>query len=70
MQYVEGHSLSQLLRERGPMPPEQVMSVVEQVADGLQAASCTQVMPSRRSWLQPLDGAEVMGPGTAKTARP
>lgn len=38
MQYVEGHSLSQLLRERGPMPPEQVMSVVEQVADGLQAA--------------------------------
>ncbi|SKB10186.1 protein kinase domain-containing protein [Aeromicrobium choanae] len=38
MQYVEGHSLSQLLKERGPMPPEQVMSVVEQVADGLQAA--------------------------------
>ena len=38
MQYVEGHSLGQLLKERGPMPPEQVMSVVEQVADGLQAA--------------------------------
>lgn len=38
MQYVEGHSLSQLLRERGPMPADQVMSVVQQVAEGLRAA--------------------------------
>ncbi len=38
MQYVEGHSLGQLLKERGPMAPDQVMSVVQQVAEGLQAA--------------------------------
>jgi hypothetical protein len=38
MQLVEGHTLAQLLREKGPMPTEQVMSIVVQVADGLQAA--------------------------------
>lgn len=38
MELVEGHTLAQLLRERGPMPAEQVMSVVVQVAEGLQAA--------------------------------
>lgn len=38
MQYIEGHSLGQLLKERGPMAPDQVMSVVQQVAEGLQAA--------------------------------
>ncbi|NRQ49636.1 protein kinase domain-containing protein [Aeromicrobium stalagmiti] len=38
MQYVEGHSLAQLLRDQGPMAPDQVMSVVVQVAEGLQAA--------------------------------
>lgn len=38
MQFVEGHSLAQLLREQGPMAPDQVMSVVVQVAEGLQAA--------------------------------
>ncbi|MDX6276858.1 MAG: eukaryotic-like serine/threonine-protein kinase, partial [Nocardioidaceae bacterium] len=38
MQYVEGHTLAQLLREQGPMAPEQVMSVLVQVAEGLQAA--------------------------------
>jgi predicted Ser/Thr protein kinase len=38
MQYVEGRSLSELLKERGAMPPDQVMSVVQQVAEGLQAA--------------------------------
>jgi len=38
MQFVEGHTLAQLLREQGPMPPDQVMSVVVQVAAGLQAA--------------------------------
>ncbi|MBM9459141.1 serine/threonine protein kinase, partial [Nocardioides sp. zg-536] len=37
MQFVEGHSLAQLLDDQGPMPPEQVMSVVVQVAAGLQA---------------------------------
>lgn len=38
MEFIEGHSLAQLLRERGPMPSDQVMSVVVQVAEGLQAA--------------------------------
>lgn len=38
MEFIEGHSLAELLRERGPMPAEQVMSVVVQVAEGLQAA--------------------------------
>lgn len=38
MEFIEGHSLAQLLREQGPMPPDQVMSVVVQVAEGLQAA--------------------------------
>ncbi|GAA3525193.1 hypothetical protein AFL01nite_13960 [Aeromicrobium flavum] len=38
MQYVEGRSLSELLKDRGPMPADQVMSVVQQVAEGLQAA--------------------------------
>ena len=37
MQFVEGHSLAQLLKDRGPMPPDEVMSVVAQVAEGLQA---------------------------------
>lgn len=38
MQFVDGHTLAQLLRELGPMPPDQVMSIVVQVAEGLQAA--------------------------------
>lgn len=38
MEYVDGHSLGELLRERGPLPVDQVMSVVQQVAEGLQAA--------------------------------
>ncbi|MTB87144.1 serine/threonine protein kinase [Aeromicrobium senzhongii] len=38
MQYVEGRSLSELLKERGPLHPDQVMSIVQQVAAGLQAA--------------------------------
>lgn len=38
MQYIEGRSLSELLKQEGPLPPDQVMSVVQQVAEGLQAA--------------------------------
>lgn len=38
MEFVDGHSLAELLRERGPLPLDQVMSVVQQVAEGLQAA--------------------------------
>ncbi|WP_313409934.1 protein kinase domain-containing protein [Aeromicrobium sp.] len=37
MEFVEGHSLAELLRERGPLPADEVMSVVQQVADGLAA---------------------------------
>jgi serine/threonine-protein kinase len=38
MQHVEGHSVAELLRATGPMPAAQVMSIVVQVASGLQAA--------------------------------
>ncbi|MCW2839196.1 MAG: serine/threonine protein kinase [Aeromicrobium sp.] len=38
MQLVEGESLAAVLRERGPLPVEQVMSIVEQVAEGLRVA--------------------------------
>ncbi len=38
MQFVDGHSLAELLRTSGPMATEQVMSIVVQVASGLQAA--------------------------------
>ncbi|MGA9715839.1 MAG: protein kinase [Aeromicrobium sp.] len=38
MQFVDGHSLAELLRTSGPMAIEQVMSIVVQVASGLQAA--------------------------------
>ena len=38
MQFIEGHTLAQLLREQGAMSVQQVMSVVVQVAEGLQAA--------------------------------
>ncbi|MCD9198719.1 protein kinase domain-containing protein [Aeromicrobium wangtongii] len=38
MEMIEGRSLAQLLGEHGPLPTDQVMSVVVQVAEGLQAA--------------------------------
>ena len=38
MQFVEGHTLAQLLSQQGAMAAEQVMAVVVQVAEGLQAA--------------------------------
>ena len=38
MEHVSGHSLAELLRESGPLPTEQVMSVVVQVAEALAAA--------------------------------
>ncbi len=38
MQLVEGHSLAELLRAEGAMSSEQVMSMLVQVAGGLQAA--------------------------------
>ncbi len=44
MELVEGRTLAQLLREQGPMPPEQVMSVVKQVAEGLAAAHAAGVV--------------------------
>lgn len=37
MEFVDGHSLAEVLRERGPLPADQVMSVVQQVAEGLAA---------------------------------
>ncbi|AXT85057.1 serine/threonine protein kinase [Aeromicrobium sp. A1-2] len=44
MEYVEGYSLAQLLRSEGPMPVEQVMSIVVQVAEGLQATHSSGVV--------------------------
>jgi predicted Ser/Thr protein kinase len=44
MEYIEGRSLAELLREHGPMPVDQVMSVVEQVADALAAAHAAGVV--------------------------
>jgi serine/threonine-protein kinase len=38
MQLVEGESLAAVLRERGPLPVEQVRSIVEQVAESLRVA--------------------------------
>ncbi|MGJ9422687.1 protein kinase domain-containing protein [Aeromicrobium sp. CF3.5] len=38
MQLIEGHSLAEVLREKGAMASEQVMSILVQVASGLQAA--------------------------------
>ncbi len=38
MQFIDGRSLAELLRTSGPMDTEQVMSIVVQVASGLQAA--------------------------------
>ncbi|MET0468218.1 MAG: serine/threonine-protein kinase, partial [Aeromicrobium sp.] len=38
MQFIEGRSLDVLLRERKALPVEQVMSVVEQAAEGLAVA--------------------------------
>jgi len=44
MEFVDGQSLGQLLREHGPMPVDQVMSVVQQVADALAAAHAAGVI--------------------------
>lgn len=38
MEYVEGKSLGQLIKEHGPMRPERAVQVVGQIADGLAAA--------------------------------
>ncbi len=38
MEYVEGHSLAQLVRETGPLDPATTASVLAQVADALAAA--------------------------------
>ncbi len=38
MELVEGESLATLLRKRGPLPTEQVLDIVTQVAEGLHAA--------------------------------
>ncbi|AWB91028.1 serine/threonine protein kinase [Aeromicrobium chenweiae] len=38
MELIEGQSLSQILREQGVLPAEQVLSVIKEVAEGLDAA--------------------------------
>ncbi len=35
MQYLEGESLSKLLRDRGPLPPERLLPILEQLAAAL-----------------------------------
>ncbi|MFC5678775.1 serine/threonine-protein kinase [Aeromicrobium endophyticum] len=44
MEYIEGRSLARVLREEGRLPVEQVMSVVQQVADALAAAHAAGVV--------------------------
>lgn len=38
MDYVEGRSLQEVLREDGPLPPERAIEVARQIAEGLAAA--------------------------------
>ncbi len=44
MEFVDGPSLAQLLRERGTLPVDEVMSIVRQVADALTAAHAAGVV--------------------------
>lgn len=38
MEYVEGHSLAELIRDRGPMTPDDAAAILAQAADALAAA--------------------------------
>lgn len=38
MEFVEGHTLSSVLRATGPMPPERVLKIAKQIGDALDAA--------------------------------
>lgn len=44
MEYIDGQSLAQLLREHGPLSVDAVMSVVQQVAEALDAAHAAGVI--------------------------
>jgi serine/threonine-protein kinase len=44
MEYIDGQSLAQLLREHGPMSVDEVMSVIQQVAEALAAAHAVGVV--------------------------
>lgn len=44
MEYVDGPSLRDLVRDGGPLPPEQVMSIVAQIADALAVAHAAGVV--------------------------
>ncbi|MCL8250635.1 serine/threonine protein kinase [Aeromicrobium fastidiosum] len=44
MEFVDGRSLSQVLRDRGRLPIDEVMSIVQQVADALAAAHAVGVV--------------------------
>ena len=44
MEYVDGPSLRDLVRDGGPLPPERVMSIVAQVADALAVAHAAGVV--------------------------
>jgi serine/threonine protein kinase len=44
MEYVEGRTLAELIREHGPMPPDQAAAILAQAAEALSAAHATGVV--------------------------
>ena len=44
MEYVEGHTLAELIRDHGPMPPDQAAAILAQAAEALSAAHAAGVV--------------------------
>jgi serine/threonine protein kinase/Tfp pilus assembly protein PilF len=44
MEFIEGESLDQLIKERGPVPPALALDIVDQVAAALEAANREQII--------------------------
>ena len=68
MELVEGRSLAQVLREEGRLPVDQVMSVVQQVADAL-AEKVTKLMAGTKYGDPSVEQGLHMGPLVTRTGR-